>query len=97
MYKDSIWAKEIIQHQNRDSSWGYFHTLSKSNEYPLSTEQALRRLQIFGYTIGDEPIQKAVKDHICFPLSDTWRQRCSREVDCTYRISNLLFSIGNTE
>ena len=60
MYKDSIWAKEIIMSQNREGSWGYFHTLSEPNKYPITTEQALRRLQILGYTIDDEPIQKAV-------------------------------------
>ncbi len=60
MYKDSIWAKEIIAMQNRDGSWGYFHTLSEPNKSPITTEQALRRLQILGYTIDDEPIQKAV-------------------------------------
>lgn len=60
MYKDSIWAKEIITKQNREGSWGYFHTLSEPNKYPITTEQALRRLQILGYTINDEPIQRAV-------------------------------------
>ncbi len=60
MYKDSIWSKEIIMKQNREGSWGYFHTLSEPKKYPITTEQALRRLQILGYTIDDEPIQKAV-------------------------------------
>lgn len=60
MYKDSIWAKEIIKKQNHEGSWGYFHTLSEPNKYPITTEQALRRLQILGYTIDDEPIKKAV-------------------------------------
>lgn len=60
MYKDSIWAKEIIMKQNHEGSWGYFHTLSEPNKYPITTEQALRRLQILGYTIDDEPIQRAV-------------------------------------
>lgn len=60
MYKDSIWAKEIIAMQNLEGSWGYFHTLSEPSKYPITTEQALRRLQILGYTIDDEPIEKAV-------------------------------------
>ncbi len=60
LYKDSIWAKEIIAKQNPEGSWGYFHTLSEAGKYPITTEQALRRLQILGYTIADEPIEKAV-------------------------------------
>jgi hypothetical protein len=60
MYKDSIWAKEIIARQNREGSWGFFHTLSEPRKYPITTEQALRRLQNLGYTIDDEPIEKAV-------------------------------------
>ncbi len=60
-YKNSKWASEIIDLQKDDGSWGYFHTLSnpsKSNR--ITTEQALRRLEILGYTINDKPIIKAV-------------------------------------
>lgn len=60
MYKESKWAIEIISLQNNIGSWGYFHTLSEPNKYPITTEQALRRLSILGYTIEDKPIQKAV-------------------------------------
>lgn len=61
MYRDSKWAKEIISQQDSNGLWGYFHTLSEpSKKYPLSTELALRRLHILGYTIEDEPIQKTV-------------------------------------
>ncbi len=60
IYKNSKWAKEIIAKQNSEGSWGYFHTLSEPNKFPITTEQALRRLQILGYTIDDEPIQRAV-------------------------------------
>lgn len=61
MNKDSKWAKEIISQQKSDGLWGYFHTLSEPNKkYPLTTEQALYRLYILGYTIEDEPIQKTV-------------------------------------
>ena len=61
-FKDGKWAKEIIDLQHQDGSWGYFHTLSKpTSKQPLTTEQALRRLEILGYTINDTPIQKAVK------------------------------------
>jgi hypothetical protein len=60
MYKDSRWAKEIIALQRADGSWGHFHTLSDPTNRPVTTEQALRRLAILGYTIADEPIRKVV-------------------------------------
>ena len=60
-YKNSKWAAQIIDLQKDDGSWGYFHTLSKpSKSNRLTTEQALRRLEILGYTINDKPIYKAV-------------------------------------
>jgi hypothetical protein len=61
-FKDGKWARKVIQLQHDDGSWGYFHTLSKpSSKQPMTTEQALRRLEILGFTIDDNPIQKAVK------------------------------------
>jgi hypothetical protein len=61
-FKDGKWAKEILNLQKQDGSWGYFHTLSKPTpRQPLTTEQALRRLEILGYTINDKPIQKTIK------------------------------------
>jgi len=60
-YKNSIWAEKIIKIQHKDGSWGYFHSLSNpTKEQPMTTEQALRRLKILGYSINDKPIQKAV-------------------------------------
>lgn len=60
-YKDSKWASEIIRLQKDDGSWGCFHSLSnRSKSNPITTEQALRRLEILGYTIQDKPILKAV-------------------------------------
>jgi ribosomal-protein-alanine N-acetyltransferase len=61
MYKNSKWSKEIIALQNEDGLWGYFHTLSDPSKNPITTEQALRRLQILGYTIDDACIQKTVQ------------------------------------
>ncbi|HWQ29773.1 MAG TPA: hypothetical protein VN549_02190 [Negativicutes bacterium] len=59
--KSSRWARDIIGLQNEDGNWGYFHTLSNpTKQNPLTTEQALRRLQILGYTLEDDPIKKAV-------------------------------------
>jgi len=60
-YKNSRWAHEIIALQKDDGSWGCFHSLSyPSKRYPLTTEQAIRRLEILGYTINDKPIIRAV-------------------------------------
>lgn len=60
MYKHSKWASDILSAQKEDGSWGYFHTLSEPKKYPLTTEQALRRLQILGFSMADEPVQKAL-------------------------------------
>lgn len=60
MHKDGKWAKQIIALQESDGKWGWFHSLSQFYDAPVTTEQALRRLQYLGYTIEDECIQKAV-------------------------------------
>jgi len=61
-YKDGKWAKRILELQHEDGSWGYFHSLSNPTpKQPMTTEQALRRLEILGFTIDDKPIKKAVK------------------------------------
>lgn len=61
-YRNGKIAQQIIQLQNDDGTWGNeFHSLSIPNKrHPLTTEQALRRLKILGFTIQDEPIRKAV-------------------------------------
>ena len=61
-YKSGKWADEIISLQNADGTWGKcFHSLCPPNKrYPLTTEQALRRLKSLGFTIKDIPIRKAV-------------------------------------
>jgi len=61
-YKDGKWAKKIISLQHDDGSWGNFHSLAKPTpKQPMTTEQALRRLEILGFTIDNKPIQKAIK------------------------------------
>lgn len=60
MYKDGKWARSIIALQEDDGKWGWFHSLSQFYNSPITTEQALRRLERLGYTIEDECIQKAV-------------------------------------
>jgi len=61
LYKNTKWAKDIIAFQDNEGAWGYFHTLSLSSKFPITTEQALRRLYNLGYTINDLPIQKSVE------------------------------------
>ena len=60
MHKDGKWAKQIISLQEDDGKWGCFHSLSQFYNSPITTEQALRRLERLGYTIEDACIQKAV-------------------------------------
>ena len=61
-HKNGKIAEQIIALQNDDGTWGNeFHSLSiPNNKKTLTTEQALRRLKILGFTINDEPIRKAV-------------------------------------
>ena len=61
-HKDGNIAKTIIDLQNDDGTWGQvFHSLSQpSKRHILTTEQALRRLKVLGFTINDTPIRKAV-------------------------------------
>ena len=61
MHKNGKWAKQIIEWQDADGSWGDFHSLAVTSDSHITTEQALRRLERLGYTIEDECIQKAVK------------------------------------
>lgn len=61
MHKEGKWAKEILAIQESDGKWGCFHSLSQFYNSPITTEQALRRLERLGYTIEDECIQKTVE------------------------------------
>ena len=51
MHKDGKWARNIIALQEDDGKWGCFHSLSKIYNAPITTEQALRRLERLGYTM----------------------------------------------
>lgn len=61
MHKNSKWAKQIIEWQNADGSWGDFHSLAVTSDSHITTEQALRRLERLGYTIEDDCIKNAVQ------------------------------------
>jgi len=82
-YKDGKWAKKIIELQHKDGSWGFFHSLSNpTSQQPMTTEQALRRLEILGYTINDKPIQKAVKYlQNCLIGKNTIPDRVEKQID----------------
>ena len=60
--KKGKWAEQVLTQQRDDGTWGHeFHSLSfHTKQKPLTTEQALRRLHVLGFTIDDEPIRKAV-------------------------------------
>lgn len=54
------WVNDVLELQQSNGSWGYFHSLSLSNKYPRTTEQALRRLKVLGLDYSDLCIQKTV-------------------------------------
>jgi len=60
MYKQSKCARDILSLQDSEGSWGYFHTHYADNPTPYTTEGALRRLEVLGYTMDDDCIQRAV-------------------------------------
>lgn len=59
-HKNTKWAQQLIASQEDDGKWGCFHTLHQYYNAPITTEQALRRLERLGFTIEDPCIQKAV-------------------------------------
>ena len=57
------WADAILRQQQPDGTWpGCFHGLAQpgTGKKPLTTEQALRRLHVLGFTIQDEPVRRCV-------------------------------------
>ena len=59
-YRNRKWANQIISMQHSDGSWGCFHTLRVGSDTPMTTEMALLRLELLGYTAEDECIKKAI-------------------------------------
>ena len=59
-YKNGKWANRIISMQHPDGSWGCFHTLRGDSDTPLTTEMALLRLELLGYTAEDKCIKRAI-------------------------------------
>ena len=60
MYKQNKCARDILSLQDSEGKWGYFHTHYADNPTPYTTEGALRRLEVLGYTMEDDCIQRAV-------------------------------------
>ena len=59
-YRNGKWANQIISMQHPDGSWGCFHTLRGDSDTPMTTEMALLRLELLGYTAEDNCIKKAI-------------------------------------
>lgn len=68
-HKSGKWARQILDSRNSEGMWGNFHSLSQSvDKKALTTEQAVRRLRILGFTKEDEAIQ-IVLDRMCLCVS----------------------------
>lgn len=64
-YKNGKWAIQILDSRNGEGMWGNFHTLSQPvGNKAITTEQAIRRLRILGFTKEEEVIQ-AVLERMC--------------------------------
>lgn len=64
-HKNGKWAREILSARDSEGMWGNFHTLSQPvRGKPITTEQAIRRLRILGFTRNDEPVQ-TVLERMC--------------------------------
>ncbi len=59
-YRNGKWANQIISMQHPDGSWGCFHTLRGNRDTPMTTEMALLRLELLGYTAEDTCIKNAI-------------------------------------
>ncbi len=59
-FKNGKWAQQLLAKQQPDGSWGQFHSMSRTNGYAVTTEQALTRLQRLGFSMQDGCVQKAV-------------------------------------
>ena len=60
LHKDGKWARQLMALQHEDGKWGTFHSMSQFYDAPVTTEQALRRLECLGFTENDPCIQRAL-------------------------------------
>lgn len=91
-YKSSVWAKKIISLQTSSGNWGYFHTLSTSSKVnKITTEQALRRLQILGFTENDKVINRSLKYlHNCLCHKDSIPDRIEKSHNWSIYVELML-------
>ena len=91
MHRDSRWALELLALQDEQGKWGSFHSLSRTSRSPVTTEQALRRLQRAGYTMTDPCIQRAVAymEH-CLSGEETLPDRPEKTPDWDVFVSLML-------
>ena len=82
-YKNGKWAKKIIDLQKDDGSWGYFHSLSlPTPQQPMTTEQAIGRLRLLGFTKDDAVIKKAISYmHDCLAEKNVMPDRREKQGD----------------
>ncbi len=61
MHQNGKWAREILAAQDAEGKWQGFHGMAQPTPgKPLTTEQALRRLERLGFTREDDCIQRAL-------------------------------------
>lgn len=60
LYKHGKWASQLIALQHEDGKWGTFHSMSRFYDAPITTEQALRRLQCLGFTEEDDCVRRVL-------------------------------------
>lgn len=60
MHRNSKWAQKLLELQDDEGKWGWFHTLSRFCDSPVTTEGALRRLERLGFTREDECVRRVL-------------------------------------
>lgn len=81
-HKTGIHAQRLLAMQKENGAWGHFHSLSGGSGAPVTTEQALRRLERLGFTENDPPIRAALHYmHNCLAGSESLPDRREKTHD----------------
>ena len=81
-HKTGIHAQKLLALQRENGAWGHFHSLSESSGAPVTTEQALRRLERLGFTENDPPVCAALHYmHNCLAGSESLPDRREKTHD----------------
>jgi hypothetical protein len=93
-YKTGKWAQKILELQQSDGSWGYFHSLCMpTSGHSITTEQAIKRLRRLGFTKDDEAIQKALAYlHSCLAGEQEIPDRREKRMDWDIFVELMLAS-----